>query len=253
MADDLLSGRLMSDYMQLGWPRHLPQCALAIFQAVVILQHDGVPGELSDQPIGSHAGDMLASLGGLRAGVFEEQERDLREYPDDPEAVELLSDSREQLTAYAAHYDMRVPTFAELVELMLRIGVLQRVEEDGEVWWRPADPLPLPAERLPLTSEEAASEDATRWQRVHFENAQAVIRLFWKEELDILETSLAGLAVRLDIDDLSAREAVLVLLSEGDFSTAADIERIPTSEVFVLKVDWDAFGENRIGVSIDPD
>jgi Family of unknown function (DUF6042) len=77
----------------------------------------------------------------------------------------LLAAARLQLAEYAAHSGMRVRTNADLVELMLRIGLLRRVEADGQVWWRISDPMPLPSERLPLSSSQVALEDGVRWQR----------------------------------------------------------------------------------------
>jgi hypothetical protein len=251
MEDELLGGRLISDYIQLGWPRHLPHNALSVFEAVLHLHVEAISGDLSEQPIGSRAGERLAEIGGLNADVFEQQEHELRVFPDEPEEAELLAETRVQLAEYGAQYDLVVRTNSDLAELMRRIGVLQRIEENGDVSWRISDPMPLPSERLPLSAEQTAAEDSVRWQRVHYENAHAIIGLFWKGELDSLSTSLAGLAVRLDIDELSSREAVLALLADGDFTATADIERLPATTPFELRVDWEKFDESRIGISPD--
>ena len=44
---------------------------------------------------------------------------------------------------------------------------------------------------------------------------------------------------------MSVREAILVLLDEGDFSTMADIPRIADADLFKLRVDWNEFEEGR--------
>jgi hypothetical protein len=64
---------------------------------------DEISGELSEQPTGGDTGGQLATLGGLHTEVFEQQEQDLREYPDEPEAAESPLKNREQLAVYAAH------------------------------------------------------------------------------------------------------------------------------------------------------
>ena len=110
-----------------------------------------------------------------------------------------LAESRARLAAYATHYGISVTTNADLIELMLRIGLLERVGADGQIWWRIADPLPLPGERLPLSEAEISTEDSIRWHRVHYENSQAIIALFVRDDLDVLSTSLAGLGERLEL------------------------------------------------------
>jgi hypothetical protein len=115
---------------------------------------------------------------------------------------------------------------------------------------RSADPLPLPDERLPLSPQEAAEEDALRWERIHYDNAQSIIRLFVDDDLDVLSTTLADLARRLELPVESVREAILVLLGEGDFAASVDVERIAARQPLELRVDWDRFADTRIGISV---
>lgn len=249
MTPEDTAGRLMGDYLQCGWMRHLPRNAFTIYEAVLWLDADDVPGEIEDQALASWVGELLGGIGGLHAGVWDEQEAELLRHPD-PDEEELLAAAKAKLARAAAASRMTVKTNADLIHLMRRIGVIERTEDDGVVRWRSADPLPLPDERLPLSPEEVAAEDELRWARIHYDNAQSIIRLFVDGDLDRLPTTLAALAKRLELTVESMREAILVLLDEGDFTASADVERIENHQPFELSVDWDRFEATRIGISI---
>jgi hypothetical protein len=235
--------------MRSGWTRHLPRSAFTIYQAVLELHVDDVAGEIDDRPLGSRIGGLLAQIGGLRGGVWDEQEADLLHNPD-PEEEALLEDAKARLVRAEAAHGMTVTTNADLIELMRRLGVIERTEDEGAVRWRSADPLPLPAERLPLSPQEVADEDVMRWERIHYDNAQSIIRLFVDDDLDVLATTLADLGQRLELPVESVREAILVLLGEGDFTASVDVERIDARRPLELRVDWDRFAVTRIGISI---
>jgi hypothetical protein len=89
-----------------------------------------------------------------------------------------------------------------------------------------------------------------RWERIHYDNAQSIIRLFVDDDLDVLATTLADLGQRLELPVESVREAILVLLGEGDFTASVDVERIDARRPLELRVDWDRFAVTRIGISI---
>ncbi|WP_087001960.1 DUF6042 family protein [Gulosibacter sp. 10] len=112
---------------------------------------------------------------------------------------------------------------------------------------------PLPAEVLPLDSKEVEIQDKLRWERLHQEASQAIIRLFRTEGqgLDHVLVSLDQLAAQLETDPEDVRSAIGVLIDEGGFSTSTDIERTPSDQSFILNVDWEAFNQNRIHVSLD--
>ncbi len=249
MTSDETAGRLMSDYLRSGWIRHLPRNAFTIYEAVLWLHVDEIQGEIEEQPPGGPVGGLLAQIGGLRAGVWDEQHSDLLRYPDSEEE-ELLADAKSRLARAEAAVGMNVRTNADLLELMRRLGVIERMEEHGMVRWRSADPLPLPDERLPLSPREAAEEDALRWERIHYDNAQSIIRVFVDDDLDVLATTLADLAERLELPVESVREAILGLLGEGDFTASVDIERVEAGHLFEVRVDWDRFADTRIGISV---
>jgi hypothetical protein len=55
---------------------------------------------------------------------------------------------------------------------------------------------------------------------------------------------------RLETTSQGAREAVLVLLDEGDFQADVDVARVRESDIFELTVDGDKFEQTRIGLRL---
>jgi len=226
------------DFIQSGWLRWLPHSALVLHMAGV-----------DDAPYG-----LVDLTGGLDAPVWLSEEAEEREYPDDPELSELLARSKDRLRRAAAAADMpEVGTNRDLLELMRRLGLVARVEEEGRVRWQPVSPLPLPDERIPMLPEEEAEEDAIRWHGLHTSNSYRVITKFKDEELTTLRTSIADLAADIGLDTESTRHAVEALLQDGDFTAAADPERVTAEDEFALTVDWEKFAENRIELRLAVD
>jgi hypothetical protein len=130
---------------------------------------------------------------------------------------------------------------------MLACGVL--AINDGEIDLVAVPP--LPAEVLPLTEGQVAAEDEMRWRGLHEGPAQSVIALFdpdGDEPADEISTTLARLGIDLGIDPETARGAIALLISEGDFSSPAAIETATNDDTIVLRVDWEEFGRRRIRV-----
>lgn len=103
---------------------------------------------------------------------------------------------------------------------------------------------------MSLTEEEKRDEDAFRWTDLHYGASQRIIGLFVDGEVDSIRDSLGGLAQRIECDQETAREAVLVLLEDGDFSSDADIQKLEVGQVFQLTVDWDRFEESRVSIRV---
>ncbi|AXE76057.1 hypothetical protein C5746_02710 [Streptomyces atratus] len=61
-----------------------------------------------------------------------------------------------------------------------------------------------------------------------------------------ITTSLEHLARAIDGDPHDARQAVQLLLNEGDFTTSLDITGLPPHKVFRLQCDWTQFDATRI-------
>jgi hypothetical protein len=237
------------DFVQCGWLRWLPHSALVLHMAVVTAAVNDLDGDIDDQAE-DDALDGLADLaGGLDAPVWLSEEEEEREHPDDPDFPDLLARSKDRLRRAAAAADLpEVITNRDLLELMRRLGLVSRVEEEGCVRWRPVSPLPLPDERIPMLPEEEAEEDAIRWHGLHASNSYRVITKFKDEELTTLRTSIAELAADIGLDKESTRYAVEALLEDGDFTATADPARVTAKDEFALTVDWEKFAENRIEI-----
>ena len=149
-----------------------------------------------------------------------------------------------------------VRTDEDLLELMLRLGVLEERRADGaqtKLWL--AEHPPLPTEVLPFTDEQRQEEDRVRWHSRYGQLSQRVLRLFvdgGTAELGrrVLASSLDRLAAAIHADPEDVRQAVLVLVDEGDFTTVregrlVDVERLHTHQRFDLVVDPDRFYQSR--------
>jgi len=190
------------------------------------------------------------------------EESDESADPSEPEGADLRAE-REHYERRLAEYDELVSrlglapvrTDEQLLELMLRLGVLEeRTEEDETGLWL-ADHAPLPTEVLPFTDEQRHEEDHVRWQSRYAQLSQRVLRLFVDDdtaELDrhVLATTLDRLAAATRADAEDVRQAVLVLVEEGDFTTArqgefVDVERLRAHQRFDLVVHPDRFYQSR--------
>jgi len=232
-----------SDYFRAGWGRWLLPDSVFLYMAVVAAANEGVVGDLSQAPIGSTTSQLIESLGGLESKALEG--------PDaaDPDETPW----RTIIDRAGARYGIEIQTRRDLLGLMRRVGVVSVEEINGEMAWRPVSPVPLPSERLDLTNEERAHEDRIRWGDLHKETAQDIIRIFDPDAdrttgCTTFQFTLSSLGDRLGKPVESVREGLLSLLEEGDFNTAADLERLDVDEPFDLAVDWRAFAENRISI-----
>lgn len=244
MTDDILVGEALGDFMDSGWMRHLPHCALFIFAAAATLQAEGRAGSLEQVK-------AFARDGGLAAPAWFPLDA---EDQADPDEVRHRQEHQAEVARTAADVGLAPPQRqADVVALMCRLGLLHR---QGDVAgtatrWQIARPLPLPEERILLSDAERAEEDRMRWQGLHYQHAQQLIGRFVEQDLDMMTISLVRLARMLDVDIEDARQAVLVLLDEcSDFSADRDIERIEPHQVFNLTVDWERFRQERISAHI---
>lgn len=237
-----------TDFMESGWMRWLPHGALMIHMAVLDASLRDVAGDL--EALQDDERFRMVTRG-LESAVWDEPE-DLD--PDDPEDAEELEGHLarvERVDSIAADYGLGpVRTNWHLAQLMLRLGLLERVEDSGDVSWRPVTPLPLPEERIKLTEAEREQEDRIRWHGLHERNAQNLIRQFVDGDITTLTTTLRRLAERLDVTAEDAREAVLSLIEEGDFSASQDVTRIAVDELFDFSVDWKEFGQRRLSIRL---
>jgi Family of unknown function (DUF6042) len=242
------------DFIQSGWLRWLPHSALMLHIAVVTAAVNNLDGDIGYEAEGNPLQELLDVTGGLDAPVWLSEEDEEHERPDDLEQRELLVRSKDRLRRAAAAADMpEVVTNRDLLELMRRLGLVSRLEEEGGIRWRPVSPLPLPDERIHMLPEEESEEDAIRWRALHASNSYRVIAKFKDEELTTLQTSIADLAADLGLDTESTRYAVEVLLQNGDFTATADPARVTAEEQFSITVDWERFAESRIAIRFAAD
>ncbi|MDX6238455.1 MAG: hypothetical protein QOG10_3270 [Kribbellaceae bacterium] len=67
-----------------------------------------------------------------------------------------------------------------------------------------------------------------------------------------MQTSLHRLSRMLDVDVESAREGVVNLLLDCDFTASIDITHAAEHQVFELQADWDQFHRSRITIHRAP-
>jgi hypothetical protein len=147
-------------------------------------------------------------------------------------------------------------TVADTADYLVAAGVLCRVAGDGAVLPVPAVPVPLPAERLPLTAAERKKEDAVRWGELYERTCDRVIGLLGPDDEDrpaSFTATVGAWARRLRLDAEEVRQALLVLLAAPDFSADADLARIAEETPFVLTVNWRVFDSTRVVVAVRDD
>jgi hypothetical protein len=257
---------IQRDIFDTGLSRHLPTVGALLVVAVASFEEPPTKDDLArvitspTNPGGSWDGPgweepkryTAEELARLRADFGPPGEEP--EDPDEAYADDLarFHANRARIDGYAAHYGLPpVRTCRDVLELLVAAGILHRVVEDGAIRFRPAWPLPLAEDVLPISAEDRAEEDAHRWDSLHYGTGQKIIRLLKPDadhRKDSLTTSLERLGRTLDLDPDSVREGVLVLLGEGDFTANVDIARAPRHKVFTLTVDWDRFAATRIGI-----
>ncbi len=251
---------------QLGWFRWLPWAAIDVDS----LLH-ACPGEPRNEAVQALA-LLHARRGGLEISAGDDADasvdhQTLSAAPawydptddidlatvDDP--TEVAAD-RADLADRVARYDAMLAkagldparTVDDVIGLMIGFGLIT-AEGDDQRLTLASDP-PLPTEVLPLTDEEKQREDRLRWQSRFGRLSQRVLGLFLAEEGGLAQTRITTtvdrMAGTLDVDPDSVRQAILVLIDEGDFSAerqgaAVDVERLAGHQRFDLLVDPEKF------------
>lgn len=234
------------DFMDSGWTRWLPDSALMVHMAILDAHLRDVAGDLDSLA----EDERFASVTrGLEAHVWDEPPDLDPTNPEELEELVLHNEWVERVDSIATDNGLGpIRTNRDLIELMRRLGVIERTWSAGVVRWRPVSPLPLPEESIKLTAEERAQEDQIRWRGLHEKNAQALIKQFVERDVSVITTTINGVATLLDVAPEDAREAVLCLVEDPDFSSSTDLSTVGLDEGFVLRVDWDVFAETRISV-----
>ncbi|MFJ7493633.1 DUF6042 family protein [Streptomyces sp. NPDC097727] len=151
---------------------------------------------------------------------------------------------------YAAHYGLPpLRTNDDVITLLVAADVIHEIPGgDGVLRLHPAHPLPAPADVFPLAGEEAAIQRQMRFEAAYEDDSYTIIDLFHPDgdRHSEITTSLERLARAIDGDPHDARQAVRLLLNEGDFTTSLDITDLPPHKVFRLRCDWTHFDATRI-------
>jgi Family of unknown function (DUF6042) len=243
------------DWWTSGWNKFLPRQALWLHMVVATATVKDLDGSLDDliDSFGRDAFDR--DTGGLDGPVW-------WTFPDQDETDdEQLAMDRASQEVFEAVLERaaRVPprSVRELAMLMADFGVFER-EFVGDVErWRSPEVLPLVAERLPVSEQFTAEEDRLRWRSLHEDSAQAIIRhlIDVLGEPDEVLTTLARLAADTGLDLGDLRFGIAALLDDGDFAlldgaSGNDVDPETLEEVrsVVLRVDWERFGQERIGL-----
>jgi hypothetical protein len=178
---------------------------------------------------------------------------------EDPEEVASLQLREAQFEAAVQVLGRPVPTTTrELAILLADLGVFERQNAGSatERWRMPVD-IPTPGEVLPLPKDVIDREDGIRWRSIHGPNASKVIRhvIDTLGQPDKVNATLEELASALEMTVPDCREALAILLSDGDFTlvdradgTPAAPELVSPTAPLTLHIDWELFSENRIQI-----
>mgnify|MGYP001367664163 CR=1 FL=1 len=225
---------VQADFLASGWARWLPRSARGLN---MLLATAGVDGDdpLSPPP-GSTSAALLDQLGGMAAPAWALDEDLIAEARDPASRAALRAglDRRRELLAPLGLGSGA--SMGDLLNLMLALGLATWSADDGDPpVVRTVDPLPLPAERLPLTPEEAAREDDLRWRALTQPVAERIAALLAGEQVDVLVTSLERLAVRLGCDPDDVRQGLAGLVdADGGLEASRPPEALLPGESFEL-------------------
>lgn len=239
------------EFIRLGWMRWTPRSSTDLFLAVAVLEEEGHSGAPWEQPEESLAMRAINEVGGLEGDPWYED--DLGDLPPDEriEAEQHERGFRARVERAARALGVGpITTNRDCFEFLLNLGVIEAAERDGLMFYRTAFPLPVPGERIPMTQQERAEEDALRWRDLQGRNAQEIIRLFVERDLTTFVSTLGELGHELAMDPEDVRHAILTLVAEGDLSASQGIERLGADHQFELTVDWNSFDEERVCLGI---
>lgn len=253
-------------YIDNGWRRFLPNSAIAILPFLASQE------SASSMDLDEELRHSIHSAEGLESDVWEPvlefTDEELRRLDEDFEgtpfgakdseirtaeeanAEALATRKREiaELADFSAHLGVpAVQTLADLLDFMTAAGVT--LLSDGEYSINPD--ARLPEEVLPLSDSRREAEAQLRWGQIHQKLAQQIIALFKPDgaySVNSLSSTIGGLAESLEADPQSIREALVVLVNEGDFSVGSDPLRAPADELLMVEVDWEAFHSSRLSI-----
>jgi GNAT superfamily N-acetyltransferase len=250
--------RVPEGWFDLGWGPFLPRPAVDLVVMIASAGEAAFEGSLDDiyaefQPITR----PIESLEGDASFSFPEPH-------DDPEEAEeqreMDEGARLRFERALQRADRPVPrTTRELAQLLVEIGFLRReIVGDIERWSCP-EPLPLIEDLLPLEPDFQATLARHRWESLHAGSSYRVINhLIELGQPDSVTMTLEELSAQVALPVEEMREAIALLVSEGDFTTLSvtgeveNPDQLADASPFVLRVDWDLFAAQRISIVAAP-
>ncbi|MGE7437035.1 DUF6042 family protein [Kitasatospora sp. NPDC001175] len=240
-SDDEMRGEHLRRAARGGWSRIRPMATMMLLIGAVM---EGAP--FTREELGPFVATKANPAGTLTHSCW-----DTGDEPDEDELAALPGQIAE-VTRYAAHYGLPpLETIDDVITLLVAAKVLHEIpDSSGQLRLHPANPLPFPSEVLPLSAEEEQVQRELRMSLIYSEDSFEIIALFEPDgrRIDEVTTSLQRLARVIDGDPHDARQAVLLLLGEGDFTATEDVAAIPPHKVFRLRCDWEKFDRSRIAI-----
>jgi hypothetical protein len=213
------------------------------------LDDDGVSGDLDE--LGAEALDV-AVFGGLDTPYEPAAHGDSELEPgEEPMWARRWKEFGDR--AVKRGLPMRTPR--DSIEFMREIGLVDRVERDGEIYWRAVVPVPLAEDLLALDDAAREEERKLRWQKA-FQHAENRVTSWLVDQrtdaptmgLTITLTEIAG---RLELDVDEARHGLAnAMLQAGDITAIPNPEVAEPDAPLRIVVDWERFDRERISVRL---
>ena len=237
----------MIDLVSTGWLRLIPEPALNAYLQVwrMAAAEEPIAGDPDD--VGAEALDV-ATFGGLDAAY------DPAAHGDADEAEPMWARRWAAFAEQAAERGLPMRTPRHAIEFMRVIGLVEREERDGEIYWQPVLPVPLAEDVLHLNEAERERHAGMRWHHA-FQHANDRITAWLVDQRSDAPTTevvltLAELAGRTELDVDEARHGLACAMAEaGDITATPDPEVTEPDQPITIVVDWDRFDTGRIAIS----
>ena len=203
-----------------------------------------VAGDLDD--LGDGALDV-DSLGGLDATY------DAATHGDAGEDEQMWGRRWTAFAEQAALRGLPMRTPRDAIEFMRVIGLVEREERDGEIYWQPVMPVPLAEDTLRLNEQERQRQACMRWHHAFQHASNRIVAWLVEQRSDAptadVTLTLAELAGRTDLDVDEARHGLACAMAEaGDITATPDPEATEPDRALTISVDWERFDVERIAV-----
>lgn len=237
------------DFVSTGWIRFMPEPAFNAYMAIWRLDRhpDGaVAGDLDE--LGAVAFDV-ESLGGFDAPYDAAQHADVHEEDG------MWAERWARFVTEAERRAMPMRTPRDAIAFMQAVGLVERIEKDGEALWRPVVPVPLAEDVLELDADTPRREAEMRWHAVFQRAANEITSWLVDQRGDSPTTevtiTLTDLASRLDLEVDEARHGLAnAMVEAGDIAAKPHPEKAETDEPIAVVVDWRRFDNERISVRL---